>query len=183
MAKGMPSMVALLGLLAVAGFQNRDKLGELLGGLGNGQTGAGDGGRLGNGQTGVGNPQAGTTPGAGGGLEGMLGNLGGMFGGAAGAGGLGSVLSGGLGDLVDRFNNSGQGAKAQSWVQDGDNEEIDPNSLEQTLGADTIDTLTRQTGLSKQELLDRLAKTLPDAVNKLTPNGRIPTEQEASHLV
>ena len=183
MAKGMPSMVALLGLLAVTGFQNRDKLGELLGGLGNGQTGAGDRGSLVIGLTGVRLPQDCTRRGAACGLECMLGNLGGMLGGAAGAGGLGSVLSGGLGDLVDRFNNSGQGAKAQSWVQDGVNEEIDPNSLEQTLGADTIDTLTRQTGLSKQELLDRLAKTLPDAVNKLTPNGRIPTEQEASHLV
>lgn len=182
MAKGMPSMVALLGLLAVAGFQNRDKLGSLLGGLGNGQTGAGDGERLGNGQAGAENSQAGVTPGRGG-LEGMLGNLGGALGGAAGAGGLGSVLSGGLGDLVDRFNNSGQGSKAQSWVQDGDNEEIDVASLEQTLGVDTIDTLTQQTGLSRQELLERLAKTLPDAVNKLTPNGRIPTEQEASHLV
>ncbi|KQP72974.1 hypothetical protein ASF41_19205 [Methylobacterium sp. Leaf111] len=30
MSKGYPSMTALLGLLAVAGYQNRDKLAELL---------------------------------------------------------------------------------------------------------------------------------------------------------
>lgn len=180
--KGMPSMLALLGLLAVAGYQNRDKLGELLGGLGNGQAGANGNGQVGTGQPGAGSAQTGAAPGTGG-LEGMLGGLGGMLGGAAGAGGLGSVLSGGLGDLVDRFNTNGQGSKAKSWVQDGDNEEIDAASLEQTLGADTIDALTRQTGLSRQELLERLSKTLPEAVNKLTPNGRIPTEQEASRLV
>ncbi|HWU16556.1 MAG TPA: YidB family protein [Devosia sp.] len=179
--KGMPSMLALLGLLAVAGYQNKDKLGELLGGLGNGQAGAGGNGPLGTGQGGTTPAQTGAAPGTGG-LEGMLGGLGGMLGGAAGAGGLGSVLSGGLGDLVDRFNNSGQGAKADSWVRDGDNEEIDAASLEQTLGADTIDSLTRQTGLSRQELLERLSKVLPDAVNQLTPNGRIPTEQEANPL-
>lgn len=188
--KGMPSMVALLGLLAVAGFQNRDKLGSLLGGLGNGQTGDGDaqaGGQLGNGQT---------TPAAqGGGLGGILGSLTGALGGAGGqgglgsvlggataAGGLGGVLSGGLGDLVDHFNNNGQGAKAQSWVQDGANEDIDAASLEQTLGTETVDALTKQTGLSREELLERLSKVLPDAVNQLTPNGRIPTAQEANPL-
>jgi uncharacterized protein YidB (DUF937 family) len=183
-------MVALLGLLAVAGFQNRDKLGSLLGGLGNGQTGDGDaqaGGQLGNGQT---------APAAqGGGLGGILGSLTGALGGAGGAGGLGSVLggataagglggvlSGGLGDLVDHFNNNGQGAKAQSWVQDGANEDIDAASLEQTLGTETVDALTKQTGLSREELLERLSKVLPDAVNQLTPNGRIPTAQEANPL-
>lgn len=162
MAKGMPSLVALLGLLAVAGYQNRDKLGSVLGGLGGAGSNAPDNTRQ---------PQ--------GGLEGM-------FGGAlgnAGAGGLGGMLSGGLGDLLDRFNGSGQGTKAQSWVGDGDNEEIGTSELEQTLGADTLDTLQAQTGLSKDELLERLSKVLPDAVNRLTPAGRVPTEDEASRLL
>lgn len=158
MAKGMPSMVALLGLLAVAGYQNRDKLGSMLGGLGA-------------------NP-GGTN--AGGGTQ--SGGLGDLLGGA-GAGGLGGILSGGLGDLMEQFNGSGKGAKAQSWVNDGDNEDIDTDELEQTLGAETIATLQQQTGLSKQELLERLSKTLPDAVNRMTPDGRLPTETEASRFV
>jgi len=165
MAKGMPSMVALLGLLAVAGYQNRDKLGSVLGGLG---------GPAGNDPNNANQSQ--------GGLEGMLGGLGGMLGGA-GAGGLGGVLSGGLGDLLERFNGSGQGPKAQSWVRDGANEEIGPRDLEQTLGADTLQSLQEQTGLSKDELLDRLSQVLPDAVNRLTPAGRLPTEDEASRLI
>jgi uncharacterized protein YidB (DUF937 family) len=162
MAKGMPSLVALLGLLAVAGYQNRDKLGSALGGLNTSNANP-------NNQLGANN----------GGLGGMLG---GMLGGA-GAGGLGSVLTGGLGELMERFNGAGNGHKVESWVQPGDNQPIEASELEQTLGADTIATLQEQTGLSKQELLERLSKTLPDAVNRFTPDGRLPTETEASRFV
>lgn len=160
MAKGMPSMVALLGLLAVAGYQNRDKLGEMLGGLGN--------------QSNDPNRPAGA--GAGGGLGDLLGGLGGALGGAA----SGGSLSGGLGDLVDKFRQNGLGDKADSWVRTGDNAPVAPADLETTLGEDTITELTQKTGLSRAELLERLAKTLPDAVNHLTPDGRLPTETEAA---
>ena len=163
MARGMPSMVALLGMLAVAGYQNRDKLGSMLGGASNGN-GAGN------------NGLGGQSPG---GLGGMLG---GALGGA-GAGGLGSILTGGLGDLMDRFNGTGHAAKAQSWIGTGQNEPIEPSDLEQTLGADTLQELQEKTGLSRQELLDRLSKTLPDAVNHFTPEGRIPSETEASRFL
>lgn len=162
MAKGMPSMVALLGLLAVAGYQNRDKLGSALSGLGSGQAGTD-------------NPNGMVSGGFGNALGGMLGG--------AGAGGLAGILSGGLGDLIERFNGSENGPKAQSWVKPGANEQIGTDELERTLGADTITTLQEQTGLSKQELLDRLAKTLPDAVDRMTPDGRLPTEAEASRFV
>lgn len=165
MAKGMPSMVALLGLLAVAGYQNRDKLGSVLGGLGSGQAGAD-------------NPNGSASGGVGDALAGLGGALGG-----AGAGGLGGMLSGGLGDLMEHFNGSGNGAKAESWVKDGANEEIGSDELERALGADTIAALQQQTGLTKQDLLDRLSKTLPDAVNRMTPEGRLPTETEASRFV
>ena len=166
MARGMPSMVALLGMLAVAGYQNRDKLGAMLGGMGGGNQagGAGPGGQ------------------SAGGLGGMLGGALGGTGGGMG-GGLGSILSGGLGDLVDRFNGAGQGQKAQSWIGTGDNEPIKPTDLERTLGEDTINELQEKTGLSRQDLLERLSKTLPEAVNQFTPDGRIPSETEASRFL
>ena len=157
MAKGMPSMVALLGLLAVAGYQNRDKLGGLLNGLGNQPADPA-------------NPNR-----ASGGLGDILGGLGG-----ASAGG---VLSGGLGDLVDRFRQTGRGDKADSWINTGaTNAPVNSSELEETLGEDTITELTQKTGLSRAELLERLSKTLPDAVNQLTPEGRLPTEAEAQRL-
>ncbi|HTM78552.1 MAG TPA: YidB family protein [Devosia sp.] len=151
-------MVALLGLLAVAGFQNRDKLGGLLNSLG--------------GQQDPNNPN-----------RQVGGGLGDMLGGALGGTAAGGALSGGLGDLVDRFRQAGHGDKADSWVNPGDNTPVNPSDLEQTLGEDTITELTQKTGLSRSDLLERLAKTLPDAVNQMTPNGRLPTADEAQHLM
>jgi len=160
MARAMPSMVALLGMLAVAGYQNRDKLGGLLGNLG-GQSNDPS------------NPNRSS-----GGLGDIMGNLGGALGG----GSAGSVLSGGLGDLVDRFRQTGRGDKADSWINTGDNAAVDPSDLEETLGEDTIAELTQKTGLSRADLLERLSRTLPDAVNYFTPNGRLPTEDEAGRF-
>jgi uncharacterized protein YidB (DUF937 family) len=159
MSRGFPSMTALLGLLAVAGYQNRDKIAEMLGGPGQGAPGAGAPG-----QSGLG------------GLGGLLGQLTGGLGGA-GAGGL---LSGGLGELVDRFRQSGHGETADSWVGRGPNKQIEPPQLEQAIGPDVLDTLSKQTGLSRQELLARLSRELPDAVDKYTPQGRLPTEADFS---
>jgi uncharacterized protein YidB (DUF937 family) len=158
-------MLALLGLLAVAGYQNRDKLGELLGGV----TGAGDNNnaRIPPGTGGE------TAPQSGGGLGGLLG---GLLGGGRGSG----EVRGGLGDLVDQFNSRGQGDVAKSWVERGPNRDVAANELESALGEDTIDALTRQTGLSREELLSRLRTVLPTAVDGLTPEGRLPSESDIS---
>ena len=161
MSRGTPSMVALLGLLAVAGYQNRGKIAEMLGGLKQEPvSGAGQ------------NVQQG-------GLGGMLGNLGGLLGGAS----AGSVLSGGLGGLIERFKQNGQGQAADSWVGKGPNQELPPDQLEKAIGPDVLDTLSQQTGLSREELLSRLTRELPTAVDKLTPEGRLPTEDEAARLI
>ena len=155
MSRGLPSMTALLGLLAIAGYQNRDKLAEMLRNAGGGQGNAGGG-------------QA--KPGAGDPLSGMLGNLGGMLGGA-GAGGL---LSGGLGELLDKFKQSGEGETAESWINQGPNKEVSPPQLKRAIGADVLAQLEQQTGLSQEELLARLSRELPSAVDKYTPEGRLP---------
>ena len=63
-----------------------------------------------------------------------------------------------------------------SWVKTGPNKPITPAQLEQAIGPDVLDTLTKQTGLSREELLARLARELPDAVDKYTPQGRLPAE-------
>lgn len=161
MSRGMPSMVAFLGLLAAAGYQNRDKIAEVLGGLKQ-QPG---------GEPGSANPPR--TEGGG------LGNLGGLLGGA----GIGSVLSGGLRDLVERFKQNGQGEVADSWVRPGPNQTVGPDQLEKAIGPDVLNMLVQQTGLSRDELLSRLSREVPAAVDKFTPEGRLPTEDEAARLV
>ena len=89
-------------------------------------------------------------------------------------------MSGGLGDLLNSFTGSGQEEVANSWVQTGPNKEIEEPQLAEALGSDTIDQLAKQTGLSRDELLSRLKTVLPTAVDKLTPQGRLPTQEETS---
>jgi uncharacterized protein YidB (DUF937 family) len=148
MARGFPSMTALLGLLAIAGYQNRDKIAEMLGKMGQGNTSGG------------------------GGLGGLLGSLGGN---TTGAGGL---LSGGLSELIERFKQNNQGEVADSWVRQGPNKELSPDQLKQAIGPEVLSTLAQQTGLSEEELVSRLTRELPDAVDKYTPEGRLPAETE-----
>jgi YidB-like protein len=51
------------------------------------------------------------------------------------------------------------------------------------LGTDTIDALSKQTGVGHEDLLAGLSKHLPDLVDQLSPNGRLPTAEEASRMV
>ncbi len=114
---------------------------------------------------------------AGGGLGDLLkGGLGGLLAGGA----AGSVISGGLGDLLKQFQQNGQGDTANSWVSPGPNKAISPGDLAKALGADQIETLASQSGLSRDELLAGLSQHLPDVINHLTPDGRLPTESELS---
>jgi uncharacterized protein YidB (DUF937 family) len=116
-------MTALLGLLAIAGYQNRDKLGELLKGATGNNTPAGAGNQQGP-------------------LGGLLGNLGGALAG----GGAGGLLGGGLGELLERFKQNGQGDAAESWINKGPNKELPPPQLKQAIGADVLAALEQQTG-------------------------------------
>jgi uncharacterized protein YidB (DUF937 family) len=103
------------------------------------------------------------------------------FGGPLSGGPLsGGVLGGGLKDLLDRFRQNGQEDKAQSWVATGSNQPIAPHELEQTLGEERIQWLMQETGLPRDELLSGLSRELPDAVDELTPDGRVPTDDELS---
>jgi len=149
MNRGFPSMTALLGLLAIAGYQNRDKLSELLSGK----------------QSAPGTAAPGPA-----GLGGLLGQLSGGL----GAGGVGGLLSGGLGELIERFKQSGQADTVDSWVNTGPNKQIAPSQVEQAIGPDVLETLSKQTGLSREEILARLSRELPEAVDKYTPQGRLP---------
>jgi uncharacterized protein YidB (DUF937 family) len=125
MASSNTMIKALLGLAVVAGWQNRDKIGDFVKGVTN-KAGGADG-----------NP------------------------------------AGGLGDIVDSFRKSGLGEKAESWVGTGANEPVSEPEIAKGLGPDVLDGLAEQTGLSREELLKRLAAVLPEMVDKMTPNGRL----------
>lgn len=149
MARSTPSLLALLGIAAVAGYQNRDKLGEMLGGA----------------------SRDGSAGGGLGGLGGLLGSLG------------GGGLAGGLSELMERFGSAGHRDRAESWVGHGENQPVPAQDLASALGEETLDDLTRTTGLTRSEVLERLAQNLPETVDRLTPDGRVPTEDEARRLL
>jgi uncharacterized protein YidB (DUF937 family) len=122
-------------------------------------------------------PGSSQSAGTGGGLGDILkSGLGGLLAGGA----AGSVLSGGLNDLLKQFQQSGHGDVAKTWVANGPNKAISSDDLAKALGGDQINTLIAHTGLSRQDLLAGLSQYLPEAVNQLTPDGRLPTEQELS---
>ena len=103
-------------------------------------------------------------------LSGALGNLGGLLGG----GGVGSLLNGGIGELLEHFKQNGHGEAAQSWIEQGPNREVTPPDLQKAIGLDVLEKLKQHTGLSQQEILERLSRELPPAIDKYTPDGRLP---------
>ena len=87
-------------------------------------------------------------------------------------------LNGGLGGLIDMFTQVGQGETAKSWISSGPNRSIAPQDVEKAFGGQTIDNLSQQTGLQRNDLLAQLSAILPEAVDRLTPKGRMPEEHE-----
>jgi uncharacterized protein YidB (DUF937 family) len=188
-----PIMMALLGLLAYKALKGRSGQAAYPGGTGRsvppGATASGGtpGGGLDDILGGLFGGKPGSAPGTatagakpGGSVSDLFpGGLGSVLGGAA----AGSVLSGGLANIIKGLQDSGHGRVAQSWVGTGPNEEIAPKELANALGSDTLNTLSKQTGMSTNDLLAGLSQHLPDLIDQLTPNGRLPTEQEAGRMV
>lgn len=130
---------------------------------------------------------------------GLLGGLGGLLAGGLGGGGLGGLLGGltqggqmpqrqeaqaaipeGLNGLIERFRQSGLGGIVDSWIGTGANRQIAPQQLNQALEPGEVDELSRQTGLPQQEVLSQLSQALPEVVDRLTPEGRVPDPAEMS---
>jgi uncharacterized protein YidB (DUF937 family) len=145
MSKKLPSLAALLGLVAIAGYQNRDKIGEFVKGLAGTDAAGAAGGMLESAKKALGDSPAATT------------------------------ITGGLGELLEKFKTGGEGETAESWIGTGPNKPIEAPRMEKALGSDLISELAKQTGLSRDELLTRLTQVLPEAVDKMTPGGRLPS--------
>jgi uncharacterized protein YidB (DUF937 family) len=82
---------------------------------------------------------------------------------------------GGVGGLLQKFQQNGQGHIAQSWVGDGKRVPIEPEQLHSTLGDDSVNRMSQQTGMPSNQILQMLSQHLPGIVSKLTPGGKIPT--------
>ncbi len=105
------------------------------------------------------------------------------LGGALSGGAAGTVVNGGLNELLKRFEQNGLGGAAQTWVGNGPNQPVSPSDIEKAAGSDTLDALAREVGMSREQVVQRLSAELPQSVDKLTPQGRVPSAEEASQSV
>jgi uncharacterized protein YidB (DUF937 family) len=87
-------------------------------------------------------------------------------------------IGGGLGDLLKKLGTSGNQKTVDSWVRPGENEPIAPGQLQESLGSTTISDLARKAGVSESELLEQLSRVLPGVVDKLTPQGQVPHQNQ-----
>ena len=108
-----------------------------------------------------------------------MGMFDGLLGGIVGAG-MVSVVNGiiekhgGLQGVVSEFERSGLGGTVKSWIGTGPNETISPADLQRTLGPDLLQQLAAKSGMSVEDLSAKLAQVLPQAVDRMTPDGTIP---------
>ncbi len=148
MSNRMPSLLALLGVAAAAGYQNRDKLGQFLDRIQAPQNAP--------------DAPANLSDFAQDGLSGTPDR------------GLAQTFRTGVSELIDRFRGLGETDIPQSWVSTGQNRAIHPDRLREVLGPEMIAELATKTGLTEVDLLAQLAQVLPDTVDHLTPDGQVP---------
>jgi uncharacterized protein YidB (DUF937 family) len=110
-------------------------------------------------------------------MQGVLMNmLGGGEQSRMGMAGQGTGMEGGLGGLLSSFQQAGLGHIAQSWVGNGANQSVSPQQLQTVFGEDQIQTMAGQAGMGSEDFLSQLSQHLPNVVNGMTPNGRLPDE-------
>lgn len=142
MARRMPSLTALLALVALAGYQNREKIGAFV------KTISQEGGILDEAKKSL--------------TE------------KAQANAAGTTVKSALEEMLDQFRHNSEEERAKSWIGSGPNLPAPETVLNKALGPDIIDQLAKATGLPRDEILKRLSQVLPEAVDKLTPEGKIP---------
>ncbi|MEU6702622.1 YidB family protein [Streptomyces wuyuanensis] len=104
--------------------------------------------------------------------------------GAAGATGAGGGANGNpLGGLLDMLARSGLGDQAQSWIGTGQNQQVSGGQIAEALPNGTLDEVARDTGVTPQEAADRIAQSLPQAVDKLTPSGQLPQGSSLEEII
>lgn len=154
MSRRGPSLTALLGLLAVAGFQHREKISDLVRKVQSSDTGH----RFG---------------------SGMADQTEGLLGGSP----VGATLRSAINELVGMFQGTPHQQQAESWVSGDQNIHVTPDELEAVIGHETLAELQEKTGMTRIDLLAALSKNLPNSVDEFTPHGRLPTDDEAGGYV
>lgn len=123
-----------------------------------------------------------------GGLDDMLGGLlgGGRGGGGGGGSAMGALMpvlagllaSGGLSKILGGLKANGLSAQADSWVGTGANQPVSGRDVEQAAGREQIQQIAQQLGVSESQAADAVAQALPEVVDRVSPDGELPPEQD-----
>jgi uncharacterized protein YidB (DUF937 family) len=94
-----------------------------------------------------------------------------------------SGSSSGLASVVESFTKNGLGQQASSWVGTGENQPVSPGQVKSALGDQQVAQVAEQAGVSKDDAAQGLAGLLPQLVNHLTPDGKIPDGDQIKGLL
>ena len=81
---------------------------------------------------------------------------------------------GGIQGIINQLESQGLGNTVRSWVGNGPNQPITGDQLHAAIGSDAMTQLAAKFGITPQELSTKLAQVLPNAIDKLTPQGVVP---------
>ena len=93
------------------------------------------------------------------------------------------TITGGLGGLLKQFQQAGFGDTINSWINTGPNKPVAPAQVSDVLGPEIIDMLSQRTGLPRDQVASILSQVLPQIVDQLTPDGRLPSQREVARLI
>jgi uncharacterized protein YidB (DUF937 family) len=93
------------------------------------------------------------------------------------------TIAGGLGGLLKQFQQAGFGDTINSWINTGTNKPVAPAQVSDALGPEIIDMLSQRTGLPRDQVASILSQVLPQVVDQLTPDGRLPSQHEVARLI
>jgi uncharacterized protein YidB (DUF937 family) len=103
----------------------------------------------------------------------------GVLGGVLGAGAVALVTKfvnqqGGIQGVVDQFQKKGLDGIINSWIGTGENKPVTADQITQTVGAEKINEMAKEAGVDPKDLAEQLAQHLPTAIDKITPDGKLP---------
>ncbi|MDE2000737.1 MAG: DUF937 domain-containing protein [Burkholderiales bacterium] len=90
---------------------------------------------------------------------------------------------GGVSGLIEAFERQGLGGVIASWVGSGQNLQISPEQIQAVLGDEHIQGIAQKLGLSTQDVASHLSQLLPSIIDKMTPNGQVPAQQDIGGLM
>ncbi len=107
----------------------------------------------------------------------------GIVGGAIGAEALSLIKNyvekeGGLDAVVKKFKEGGYKRQVESWISTGQNQAISSIEVGQAIGVEKLKKLAEASGVDLNKARDLLAQYLPVAIDKATPEGKLPAPEK-----